>query len=92
MAKKPSETIDATLVVRGQQYGDFTDNARVSQSLKQWFWQQPGWTKLSAVQKETLEMIAQKIARVLNGNPDYKDNWHDIAGYATLAEDRCEGE
>ncbi len=35
------------------------------------------------------EVIADKIARILNGDPNYKDNWHDIQGYAKLAEDRC---
>lgn len=34
--------------------------------------------------------IADKIARILNGDPEYRDNWHDIAGYAKLAEDRCQ--
>lgn len=29
-------------------------------------------------------MIAHKIARILNGDPDYDDSWVDIAGYATL--------
>jgi len=31
-------------------------------------------------------MILHKIARILNGDPEYSDNWHDIAGYATLIE------
>jgi hypothetical protein len=31
-------------------------------------------------------MIQHKIARILNGDPTYTDNWHDIAGYATLVE------
>lgn len=81
--------ISDTLTARGQRYGDFTDNAAVSQSLKNWLWQQNGWNKLDPTKRETLEMIAQKIARILNGDPNYKDNWHDIAGYATLAEERC---
>lgn len=31
-------------------------------------------------------MIAGKIARIINGDPNYVDSWHDIAGYATLIE------
>ena len=31
-------------------------------------------------------MIASKMARIVNGDPNYIDNWHDIAGYATLVE------
>jgi len=43
-------------------------------------------------QREALEMIAHKIARILNGDPNYADNWIDIAGYATLVANRLEKE
>lgn len=43
-------------------------------------------------QKEALSMIFSKIARILNGDPDHIDSWHDIAGYATLVEDRLRKE
>lgn len=42
-------------------------------------------------QKEALEMIASKIARILNGNTNNEDSWRDIAGYATLVADRLKG-
>lgn len=42
-------------------------------------------------QREALEMIAHKIARILNGDPNYADSWHDVAGYATLVADRLQG-
>ena len=29
-------------------------------------------------------MILHKVARILNGDPDYVDSWADIAGYAQL--------
>ncbi|WP_432481717.1 DUF6378 domain-containing protein [Moraxella sp. ZY200743] len=29
-------------------------------------------------------MIASKLARIVSGNPSYKDSWVDIAGYAQL--------
>jgi len=41
---------------------------------------------LTLVQQEALANICQKIARIITGNPNHADNWHDIAGYATLAE------
>lgn len=82
--------VAATLAARGHRYGDFTDNASVSQDLKGWLCQQNGWHFLDPIKREALEMIAQKIARILNGDSNYKDNWHDIAGYARLAEERCE--
>jgi len=39
-------------------------------------------------QDEALDMIAHKIGRIVNGDPDYEDSWRDIAGYATLVADR----
>ena len=48
--------------------------------------QEPEWKKLTTYQRESLIVIAQKIARILNGNPNEPDHWHDIAGYATLVE------
>jgi hypothetical protein len=33
-------------------------------------------------------MIAHKIGRIINGDPDYIDSWDDIAGYAKLVADR----
>ena len=38
-------------------------------------------------QREGLEMIAHKISRILNGDPNYDDSWVDIAGYAQLVVD-----
>ena len=81
--------ITKTLQQRGNRYGDFTDNAEESQRLKATLKAHPNFYRLDATKREALEMIAQKIARIINGDPNYKDNWHDIAGYATLAEERC---
>lgn len=36
-------------------------------------------------------MIFHKIARILNGDPNYADSWVDIAGYAKLVADELEG-
>jgi len=37
-----------------------------------------------------LQMVQHKIARVLNGDPTYADNFVDIAGYAKLVADELE--
>ena len=42
-------------------------------------------------QLEALDMIVHKIARIVNGDPNYSDSWVDIAGYAKLVSDRLEG-
>lgn len=93
-------SVDATLNERGSRYGDFTDHARITQQLKRAMTHESGqdtratkcragWDRLSDDKRQALEVIADKIARILNGDPEYKDNWHDIQGYAKLAEDRC---
>lgn len=81
-------TIQDTLQERGKRYGEFDEHARITQSLKFAMTQSINWSTLADDQKESLEMIAHKIARILNGDPNYSDSWHDIAGYATLISNR----
>jgi len=78
--------INETLNERGSRYGDFAGHAKITQDLKEVMARSKNWATLSPDKKEALEMIAHKIGRILNGDPDYADNWHDIAGYATLVE------
>lgn len=75
-----------TLQERGSRYGTFVSNGRTSQQLKEVLRNHPNWAKLSDDQREALEMIVHKIARIMNGDPKYVDSWHDIAGYAQLVE------
>lgn len=82
-------TVKNTLQERGNRYGDFTDHAEIAQDLQMNMRSTEGWERLDAVKRQALTVIADKIARILNGDPEYKDNWHDIQGYAKLAEDRC---
>ena len=77
--------IDETLKQRGNRYGSFEDNAATAQELKRVLHEHKAWkTGLGSMHKESLEMIMHKIARIVNGDPDYDDSWVDIAGYATL--------
>ena len=39
-----------------------------------------------------IDLIANKLGRILNGDPSYADNWHDIAGYASLIDRELNGE
>lgn len=84
-------SVEETLNARGGTYGTFYDLSNTAQTLKQYVRTQPGWRELSFVQREALDMIATKIARILNGNPEHLDSWHDIAGYATLVVDDLAG-
>ena len=76
------------LAQRQTTHGDFSDHARITQDLKLVMQEEPSYLKLSQVQREALEMIQHKVGRILAGNPDHKDHWDDIAGYAKLVSDR----
>lgn len=81
-----TSVINTTLKERGEKYGRFEQNALKSQVLKETLRKFEGFDKLNDVQKEALDLICTKISRMLSGDPDYYDNWRDIAGFATLAE------
>jgi hypothetical protein len=82
-------TIEATLAERGSRYGVFTGHAKITQDIKRAM-TQGNWCRLADDQKECLEMLAHKVGRILNGDPDYHDSWHDIVGYAKLVADRLQ--
>jgi hypothetical protein len=86
-----STSITEILKERGARYGKFVHHAGISQSLKELMVTQAGWVRLEHDQREALEMIAHKIARILNGDPQYADSWKDIGGYADLVANRLEG-
>jgi len=85
-------SIDNTLNERGSRYGNFEGHARITQTLKGAMRVMPKWALLKDDQKEALEMTAHKIGRILNGDPNYIDSWHDIIGYIRLVEQRLERE
>ena len=78
--------ISATLEERQETYGDFESHASVTQGIKREMSYSKNWQCLSEDKKECLEMVAHKIGRILNGDPDFHDSWHDIIGYVTLVE------
>lgn len=80
--------VDATLQERGSRYGAFTGHAQITQDLKRTMQATPKWDALEADQREALDMVAHKIGRILNGDPNYIDSWHDIIGYTRLVEQR----
>lgn len=81
-----SSDVQSTLSSRANTHGNFQDNGRVMQNLKSIARHQPGWNQLTPYQAEAIEMICHKLGRILCGNPNFTDHWHDIAGYATLVE------
>lgn len=84
-----TDDVNKVLNERKNSHGDFSDNAATTQEIKELMFNCIGWNKLSHVQREALDMIAHKIGRILAGDPNFKDHWDDIAGYATLVANRC---
>ena len=84
--------VNEMLEGRATRYGRFEGHAKISQALKNVMQSQLGWQRLTDDQCEALEMVQHKIARILNGDPNYADNWIDIAGYSTLVANRLEKE
>ena len=82
--------IQATLDERGSRYGDFMSHAQITMALKRTIaeFRISRQQDLAVDQIEALHMICHKIGRILNGDPNYADSWHDIAGYAQLVANR----
>lgn len=83
-----STDVNATTTARQSRYGTLQENGEISQDIKDRMRATPNWDKLAADQKESLDMIAHKISRILAGDVKYADNWHDIAGYASVIDKR----
>jgi hypothetical protein len=69
---------------RGTTHGNWIKQSEGAQRIKAAFEDCSNWAGLKPSQKEALQSIATKISRILHGNPDERDHWADIAGYADL--------
>lgn len=79
--------IDDILADRKKTHGEFYKVAEVAQALKEVAIEVEADNSLTALdytQREALDMIFSKIARILCGDPSNPDHWLDIAGYSTL--------
>lgn len=76
------------LAARKSTHGEYADHASFTQQIKDICHASRNWQRMNSHQRETLEMIAHKIGRILAGDPNFDDHWRDIAGYATLTADR----
>lgn len=83
-----SSNLNETTTARQSRYGTLQQNGEISQDLKDRMRATPNWNKLAADQKESLDMIMHKVSRILAGDVNYADNWHDIAGYAKVVDER----
>lgn len=83
------QTIEATLAERQAQYGCFEDVAFVTENIMAILSKvrTNGLNDLPYPHRMALYMIASKMARIVNGDFNHKDSWHDIGGYSKLIED-----
>lgn len=82
--------VDSTLEERGKRYGTFSGHAEITQMLKAVIknYLELRHKVLEPDHMECLDMICHKIGRIINGDPNYVENYRDIAGYATLVMNR----
>jgi len=80
--------IEDTLKERGESYGEFTNNAKIAQELKDSVRGGVSWFEMAPDMKEAVHMILSKISRMVSGDPFHIDSWEDIQGYAKLVADR----
>lgn len=65
--------------------GPFKTTANFSQTLKDDFRTGNNWNSMNDMQKEALDVIAVKLARILNGDAGFREHWSDITIAANLA-------
>ena len=73
---------------RDEQHGGLAEVGPCAQEIKAAMRHAPNWARgpLGASEREALDMIAHKIARILCGADPYDpEHWTDIAGYAEAA-------
>jgi hypothetical protein len=73
---------DDLLDARRRRHGNFAETAAVAQAIKAAFGDRAA--RLPPVQREALDQIAAKLARILCGDANHADHWLDLAGYARL--------
>jgi hypothetical protein len=73
------------LAEREHTHGNFSATALIAQRFKDVSKNTPNWSgNLTDVQRESLEGIFTKIARILSGDPNHPDHWRDVEGHARL--------
>lgn len=97
------KSIQSLIADRRKTHGDFRIQADISQALKRLVrGEHPPvrnqetfehlaerWENLTPSQQEGLDMILHKVARALAGDPNFKDHWDDIGGYAARVAEEC---
>jgi len=77
--------LDQFLLEQSLRYGSFQDVAnRTTKIFGAILHNAPQTPSITPLYMEALHMISAKLARLVNGQINDLDSWHDIAGYALL--------
>lgn len=88
---QPLSKVDETLNERQSQYGCFEDVAFATENIIG-ILKRCGYDDMPNPHKMAMYMIVSKMARLVNGDHNHIDGWHDIGGYAKLIENLIGGE
>lgn len=74
---------------REKTHGVFDHVAAIAQTIKTELRTGDTYHDLTAAQSEALDLLATKMARIVNGDADHVDHWDDIIGYGKLGREAC---
>lgn len=77
--------VETLIGERRRTHGEYSDVAEVAQSLKATLRTGTNWDKMHVRNRESLDLIATKIARIVCGDEFHSDHWMDIEGYCKIA-------
>jgi len=76
--------VNETLDEREKDYGNYADLSALVESIMTAYALGQNYWRLEPYQRVSLYMDAMKTSRILNGDFNKIDSWHDKAGYAQL--------
>ena len=83
-----TQTAEQVVGERETTHGDVVEQARISQQIQDVMRSSNHWDSLPDHMKQSLQMIALKVSRILTGDPFHADSWLDIEGYANMSRKR----
>lgn len=86
VAKNPE--VEHTIKERSGKYGDWMQQGQLSDEIIAVLEKGDSWNLMPGWMRQGYRMIAEKMARAATGDHMYADNLHDIAGYASITEER----
>lgn len=81
-------TPEETTAQRQLEYGDWKNDGNLADELIRICERSQRWNDMPGFVRQSIRMILVKIARLCTGNYGNRDSWHDIQGYALIAEER----